>query len=62
MTRDDLERRRAQHEAQHLLAQLRTLLDLIDSGELDLDHGACLIHRAAGRLAGLALNGDLVAA
>ena len=38
------------------------IADLIDSGELDLDHGACLIHRAAGRLAGLAFNGDLVAA
>jgi hypothetical protein len=62
MTPTDLERRRAQHEAAHLRAQLRTLLDLIDAGDLDLDSGACLIHRAAGRLAGLALNGDLVAA
>jgi hypothetical protein len=61
MTRDDLERRRARHEADHLLVQLRELLDLIDSGELDIDAGGCLLHRAAGRLAGLALNGDLAA-
>jgi hypothetical protein len=61
MTRDDLERRRAQHEAAHLLTQLRTLLDLIDAGDLGLDLGACLLDRAADRLAGLALNGELAA-
>ena len=62
MTPTDLERHRARLEAGRCLAQLRELLDLIDRGELDLDHGACLIHRAAGRLASLALNGELVAA
>jgi hypothetical protein len=61
MTPTDLERCRAQHEAAHLLAQLRELLELIDRGELDLDHGACLIDRAADRLAGMALNGELAA-
>jgi hypothetical protein len=61
MSPTDLERRRARAEAARLLAQLRELLDLIDSGELDLDHRACLIDRAVDRLAGLALNGDLAA-
>jgi hypothetical protein len=61
MTPTDLERRRAQREADHILAQLQTLLNLIATGELARDAGACLIDRAADRLAGLALNGDLAA-
>jgi hypothetical protein len=59
MIATDLERRRAQSEAQHILKQIHTLLDLIDADELDLDAGACLLHRAAGNLARLALNGEL---
>jgi hypothetical protein len=62
MTPTDIERRRAKLEADRILAQLRELLDLIDRGELDLDHAACLIDRAADRLAGMAVNGELVAA
>jgi len=62
MTRDDLERHRATREAEHLLEQLQTLLDLIRSGDVDLDYAACLIHRLGGQLATIALNGDLVAA
>jgi hypothetical protein len=61
MTPTDLERRRALREADHLLSQIRELIALIDSGELDIDRAACLIDRAADRLAGLALNGELVA-
>jgi hypothetical protein len=53
--------RRARREADHLFQQLRTLLDLVDTGERELDYAACMIHRAAGRLAMIALSGDLVA-
>jgi hypothetical protein len=62
MTPTDIERRRARAEAEHLLEQIRTLLDLIDAGEIALDVGACLLDRASDRLSGLAINGFLVAA
>ena len=53
--------RRARREADHLLLELRTLLELIDRGDLEIDLAACELHRAAGRLAMIALSGDLVA-
>ena len=61
MTGTDLERRRAQRDVEHLIAQLREILDLLDRGEIDLDHGCCMIHRLGGHLAAVALSGELVA-
>jgi hypothetical protein len=61
MIASDLDRRRAQREADHLLEQIQTLINLIVAGELARDTGACLLHRAAGNLARLALNGELAA-
>jgi hypothetical protein len=53
--------RRARREAEHLLVEIRTLLDKVDSGEIELDYTCCMIHRLGGRLAALALSGDLAA-
>ena len=55
MTRDDLERRRAGREAEHLLNQLRVLIESYDAGSIDLEVLGCTADRVGGRLADLVL-------
>jgi hypothetical protein len=59
MSRDNLERRRSQREAARLIAQVREVLDLLERGEIDLDHGCGLIHQLGGSLGAMAARGEL---
>ncbi len=68
---DDLATRRARREAAEIIEALRTVLDLLDTGDIELDRAAANLHlldRAAanlhllgGRLGTLALTGRLAA-
>ncbi len=57
-----LERRRAEREADLLVDAIRTVLTLLDRGEVPLDQAAATLDILSGRLATLALTGALVAA
>ena len=51
----DLEQRRAQREAAHLLEQLRVLIETYNRGEIDLAELSCTADRVTSRMADLVL-------
>ncbi len=57
----DLARRRAQRDAAELIGGIRAVLFLLDCGDLRLDEAAATLHILSGRLAVIALTGELAA-